>query len=354
MFDLKQKLLAIVYVLVSFHVAFVQNMPTDDNQTMDNLKYLRKIHSYTHNVLIGYSVFVIVVGSCLNVLNFACFYRMKKRNAQNIYLGALSIADLLNIFINILIPLSLSSGEIHIKKNLKNLTEYLFTKDLSYGSFMFLCTFYSYLVEVCLHLPVWIMVVLSFERFISIMWPFRQNLLSTRKQAKKMLIILISVILLWCMFKFKTAGIEKYSTFNMKKTVEACQRDLTLPTIVNISTTLWAIVPEFLTLILNLLIIHRIKITTNQHRQFYPTERSKKITQATRVVLLLSIIFVLLISPTGILIILDFIIIRINQTNNPILTEMNLMIARKFVLMFYETNLYISFPIYLITIKNFK
>lgn len=208
--------------------------------------------------------------------------------------------------------------------------------------------------KVCLFVPVWIMVILALERFFSITWPLRKNILSTRKQAKRTLTILITIICVWCTFKFQTAGIEKYSTFKEWDS-ESC-REITLPTVVNISTTFWAIVPEFLTLVLNLFIIHRIKITTYRNQKFYPTERTKKITQATRVVLFLSIIFILLISPTGIIIILDFIYRfrfdsnledKVNQT-------MMFMIARKYVLMLYETNMIISFPIYFFTIKNFK
>lgn len=204
------------------------------------------------------------------------------------------------------------------------------------------------------------MVILALERFFSITWPLRNNTLSTRKQAKRTLIILISVILLWCTFKIETAGIEKFSTFKEHNEKTAlCDRRMTLTTMVNISTVLWAIVPEFLTLVFNLFIIHRIRLTTHLNGRFYSSERTRKMTQATRVVLFLSIIFVLLISPTGILIIFDFIYKDDSSqdtlpTSEDLNRELTFMIARKFVLMFYETNMVISFPIYLVTIKNFK
>lgn len=218
--------------------------------------------------------------------------------------------------------------------------------------------------KVCLLVPVWIMVILALERFVSITWPLRKNKLSTRRQAKCTLSILITVVLLWCTFKLKTAGVEEYSTFDkfekddFEQEQEVCKRELSLPTMVNISTVLWAIVPELLTLLLNLFIIHRIRLTTNINRKFYSSERTRKITQATRVVLLLSIIFVLLISPSGVLLVFEF----LHRANNPIPKELseqvrvetNFMIARKIVIMLYETNLIISFPIYLVTINNFK
>lgn len=209
-----------------------------------------------------------------------------------------------------------------------------------------------------MHIPVWIMVILSLERFISITWPLRKNIFSTRKQAKRTLFILILVILLWCTFKFKTAGVEEFSTFkewsNEYEVEQECRRRLTLTTLVNVSTVLWAIVPEFLTLILNLFIIHRIRMTTNLNGKFYSTERTRKITQATRVVLFLSIIFVLLISPTGILIMVEFLTPKQLALDKRLEDELSFTIARKFVLIFYETNMVIHFPIYLLTVKNFK
>lgn len=327
---------------------------------MQALKPMADLHEFLDMVMIVYSVFIVVFGTLFNLLNFGCFYRMKKRNSQNIYLGALSLADLFNIQINILIPLLsrlAGSYEFSLKSYLKENTLKLFEKDFSEELNDFLCTLNGYLVEVCLLMPVWIMVILATERFFSIMWPLRKNIFSTRKHAKITLAILTAIVLTWSLFKLETAGVETYSTF--EKYPNNGGRNVTLPTLVNISTTLWAIIPEFVTLILNLLIIKQIKITTSPHKKFYPSEHSKKITQATRVVIFLSIIFISLISPTGILIILDLIINgnRIHKESfdvESIKRALHFMIARKFVILFYETNLIINFPIYLLTIKNFK
>lgn len=213
-------------------------------------------------------------------------------------------------------------------------------------------------------MPVWIMVVLAAERFLSIMWPFRKNVFSTRRHAKLTLAFVSCVIFVWSLYKLATPGVEVHSTFITEYPTplrEICNRPINV-SLVNFSTVLWAIVPEFLTLLLNLLIVKRIKTTTDPQKHFYPSERSKRITQATRVVLLLSIIFIASNSPTGVLIIIDL-IIRSGQAS-PSLSgkdlvatmqqELVFMIARKIVLMFYETNLILSFPVYIFTIKNFK
>jgi hypothetical protein len=157
-----------------------------------DIKSLQELSKLSHNILVHYSTFVVIVGTVFNMLNFACFYRMKKRNSQNIYLGALSLADFFNIQINILVPMLLNMEGIQ-----KMLVPYV-TKST--------CIVYGYLVEVGLLMPVWIMVVLAAERFCSIIWPLKKNVFSTRQHAKRTLLILLSIVLLWSLFKIKTPG----------------------------------------------------------------------------------------------------------------------------------------------------
>ena len=326
--------------------AFASNL-TDPfaNYNYDD-RFRRRLFKIIDTFLIVYSIFVVIFGTIFNVINFACFYKMKKRNSQNLYLGALSLADLFNIHVNILVPLSnrLFWPTESVNNNPAKMPGHLETV---------FCILNGYFVEVALFLPVWIMVILAIERFISIMRPFDLNVFGTRKKAKKIIAILVITILIWSSYKFITAGIETQSVF-LKSNGKGC-RGITIPILVNFSTLMWSILPEILTLILNLFIINKIKITTNPHKKFYSTSHCKKITQATRVVILLSIMFICLISPTGILIILNLILnIHFDKQGYNINKYMDLLIARKFVSMLYETNLIINFPIYLLTMKNYK
>lgn len=72
-----------------------------DNGTdfLSNEKFIKYkiISNYTYIILKYYSIFIIIVGTIFNGINFICFYRMKKRNSQNVYLSALSLADLYNL-----------------------------------------------------------------------------------------------------------------------------------------------------------------------------------------------------------------------------------------------------------------
>jgi hypothetical protein len=180
------------------------NTATTDNTTttiysplsfMDNLTSLQGLSKLSHKILEHYSIFVVVVGTVFNILNFACFYRMKKRNSQNIYLGALALADFFNIQINILVPMLLNMNVIRDET-------VLLKTNVTWGA----CVLYGYLVEVGLLMPVWIMVVLATERFCSIIWPLRKNVFSTRRHAKWTLAALLCIVLMWSLFKIRTPG----------------------------------------------------------------------------------------------------------------------------------------------------
>ena len=155
----------------------IQNLSSDKSgETNNYMDDLQKINSYigflskSHTFLKYYSILVVIFGTLFNLINFFCFYQMKKRNSQNIYLIFLSLADLFNIQINISVPL------------IRN----LFLHDESFGSNYnkngksllankLFCILDGYLVEIGLLLPAWIMVLLAAERFIIIMWPLKKN-----------------------------------------------------------------------------------------------------------------------------------------------------------------------------------
>ncbi len=151
----------------------------EDESISDYIQFLVK----THAILKYYSIMVVIFGSGFNLINFACFYQMKKRSSQNIYLIFLSLADLFNIQINITIPLIRNALS---KKNLVDF-DFFVNESESGGTNLtstpsdpnpwaeFFCILDGYLVEVGLLLPAWIMVVLAAERFLIIAWPLRKN-----------------------------------------------------------------------------------------------------------------------------------------------------------------------------------
>jgi hypothetical protein len=67
----------------------------------------------------------------------------------------------------------------------------------------------------------------------------------------------------------------------------------------SINLIIWAILPECLTLIMSVNIIYNIKLATQQFEPFYSKVRQTKYNQATKTVLLISILFLTCHAPTG-------------------------------------------------------
>ncbi len=179
-------------------------------------------------------------------------------------------------------------------------------------------------------------------------------MICTPRHARLILIHLVIIILTFSLYKIWTAGIENDSTFLIHpydKHLNKCRR-IRYPILVNISTTFQMILPPVFCLFLNILIFKKIK--TSPHTKFYPPERCQKINQATYTVISLSVIFIILISPMGMLIIHDQFVKHYNTDAETIKKIIKNLIARKYALMLYETNMIINFPIYICTIKNFR
>ena len=83
---------------ISHNETFTVDDPNrTDFLSNERFENYRIISHYTYIILKYYTILIIVLGTIFNIINFICFYRMKKRNSQNIYLSALSIADLYNL-----------------------------------------------------------------------------------------------------------------------------------------------------------------------------------------------------------------------------------------------------------------
>ncbi len=172
---------------VDFNLISTQTMTEDYKAEAESLANYIQFLVKTHSILKYYSIMVVVFGSSFNLINFACFYQMKKRSSQNIYLIFLSLADFFNIQINITMPLirnALTKNNIFEFDSFINETESIGTNFTTIVNIQdnenntwskLLCILDGYLVEIGLLLPAWIMVVLAAERFVIIAWPLRKN-----------------------------------------------------------------------------------------------------------------------------------------------------------------------------------
>lgn len=224
---------------------------------------------------------LIVIGTILNLFALYCFLKMNKRNSQNVYLSVLSLVDTINLHINFTLPMLRRYGPF----------------DDAFRSLTILCRLTGVLTEFFLIFPTWIVVLLTFERLICILWPLKRRSSYTQTRAKLSIIFLAVIVSLLSLYRiFDLKGIDQMSVF----AVPACNgTHISLTIIRNFNLMVWTIIPQCLTLIMSLIIVYQIKLATQQLKQDQSKNRQSKYNQATKTVLLISILFLIFNTPTG-------------------------------------------------------
>ncbi|CAF0793728.1 unnamed protein product [Adineta steineri] len=112
---------------------------------------------------------------------------------------------------------------------------------------------------------------------------------------------------------------------------------------------IWTILPECLTFLMSLIIIYQIKLVAKRMQSNHSRACQPKYNQATRIALLISILFPIFHAPTVIIIILDFIDRGKEDTAIFVIIVLN-----KLTMILYEISLSCKYYIYKQTFPNFK
>ena len=255
---------------------------TDCNQKVFILR-LFLFHCYIDRLFFPTVTSLVVIGTLLNLFSLCCFLKMNKRNSQNVYLSVLSLTDTINLHINFTIPL------------LRGWSEQI---DLFFDSSTVICRINGFFTEFFLIFPTWIIVLLTCERLISIIWPLKCYSLYTHRRAKISILFLAFFIMILCLYRFyDLKGIDQASVFSVTVCDDESHVDLGI--IVKLNLIIWAILPECLTLIMSLIIVYNIKLATQLFQPCQSKARQTKYNQANKTVLLISILFIVCHTPTG-------------------------------------------------------
>jgi hypothetical protein len=207
---------------------------------------------------------------------------MNKRNSQNVYLSVLSLVDTINLHINFTLPM------------VRRIEKF----DDSFRNTKIICRLTGVFTEFFLIFPTWIVVLLTVERLISISWPLKRRPSYAQTRAKISIIILAIIVVFLSLYRlWDVKGIDQVSVFS----VVACNgTHQSIAFMRNLNLMIWTIVPECLTLIISLIIIYQIKLATQKFEPHHSKARQLKYNQATKTVLLISILFLIFHTPTGI------------------------------------------------------
>lgn len=278
---------------------------------------------------------IVVVGVFLNILSFIVLTRKyMRKSTSNLYLAFLAIYDTCSLTFNFMIGVIRGNSEAANK---------------NFQSSESLCTFHGVIVELFNLLSVWIIVSFTIERFLMIKFPLKARTWSPRKTVVA-LIIVSAFMTLVSMHKVAVSGFEGDSVFGYK----ACKtRRKIFKEIIYVYVALNTWLPTFTIVILNLIIILELRKNKVKRQQMSQISMTKTDERATKLLLVVSSCFVMLVLPLGIVQTIEL-IWNGTMTVPPgdpgyidfMLTKIKLKWTRAFFFFFYQFNFAINFFLY--------
>lgn len=286
--------------------------------------------------LLSYGTTIIVIGGvCLNILSFVVLTQKHMRKAtSNMYLAFLAIYDTGSLTFNFLTGVIRGNSE-SANKNFQNSE--------------ILCTFHGVVVELFNLLSVWIIVAFTIERFLMVKFPLKARTWSPRKTVVTLGIV-STVMTLVSFHKIAVSGFEGDSVFGYK----ACKtRRKIFKEIIYLYVALNTWLPTFLLVTLNLIIIKELRMNSAKRAQMTQASMSKSDERATRLLLMVSSTYVLLVLPLGLVQCTELIwngTMAVPPGHPDYLgfmsTKIRLKWTRAFFFFFYQMNFAINFFLY--------
>ena len=202
---------------------------------------------------------IIVIGTIGNVLSFIVLVRKKMRSRSvYFYLMLLACADLAVLYLNAF----------------KNWLRYTFGWELNHQSNAF-CKFYWFAMAVSIHMSAWLVILVTFDRFMAVAFPLRAALVCTSRRAAISSLICFVIMavynghLLWTVHLqyFNVDGVESVMCGPMSSSVFMNKAFNYMKCVT------YSIIPFLSVLALNIAIIVKLKKT-----QFTSSEGDRKST----------------------------------------------------------------------------
>ena len=283
---------------------------------------------------------VIATGLFLNTLSLIVLTRkrMRKKNA-NLYLAFLAVYDNCTLTFNFLVGV--------LRGNNETVGE-LFQNNVG------LCISHAVAIELFNSLSVWIIVTFTVERFLMVRFPIK-----SRKWSPKRTLIAISIvssiITSLSFHKIFYTGFEGDSVYGYKPC--KTKRKLSGPVIYShIAIKTW--IPTILIVTLNIFIMIEIIRNQSKRKNLVQTVITHTDEKITRLLVIVSSVYVLFVLPTGIIQTAEVVwhVIKMVPPGNPtysefMITKIKMKWARAFVFFFYQFNFTINFFLYVASSK---
>jgi hypothetical protein len=195
----------IFYIIIFFQLKFNSVMPT--NQTISNqseINFIKLTESIVDpvNFVIYTFPILIIVGTICNILTFLVMRRKKLRNqSTGFYMAVLAIADQLALLVGCL------SHWLYSYKNISILHISTFS-----------CKIFSVVLYTTMDFSVWMVVIMTIERFIAVTFPLRSMYFCTVKKAKVATLILTCIL-----FSMNSHFLFSHSYVTRRNNESGCQ-----------------------------------------------------------------------------------------------------------------------------------
>ncbi|XP_063444727.1 G-protein coupled receptor 35-like isoform X2 [Mytilus trossulus] len=282
------------------------------------------------------TVFIIVLGLLFNLTSLLVLTRKHMRKStMNLYLSALAIYDCLALTMNFMIGV-LRGQNKNINKDFQDHED--------------LCKFHGVIVEVFNLLSIWIIVSFTIERFIMIKFPLKGKQLVTPRRAIYVIIGVSLGVLVFSMHKIAVSGFEGDSVFGYA----ACKtRRAIFVEIIYFYVAFNTWFPTLTIVTLNTLILLEIRRNKKKRAQMTTQSMSKSDEKATKLLLLVSSAYVVLVLPLGLIQSTELIWNNTQKVlpSDPdyiyfMSTKIRLKWARAFFFFFYQLNFAVNFFLY--------
>lgn len=212
-----------------------------------------------------------------------------------------------------------------------------------------LCTFHGVIVELFNLLSVWVIVSFTVERFLSVKFPLKARTWSSNKTLIALIVVSV-VVFLVSLHKIAVSGFEGDSVYGYK----ACKtRRLIFKEIIYLYVALNTWLPTVLIVLLNSQILIEIRKNNKKRQEMTQTTMSKSDEKATKLLLIVSSTYVLLVLPLGIVQTTELIwngTMKVDPGHpgyiHFMMIKIRLKWTRAFFFFFYQFNFVINFFLY--------
>ena len=308
----------------------------DDFSASDPYQKTSPLYIISQNLNIYVIPIIIFIGVIGNSLSFTVFVCTRlSQQSSSVYLASLAIVD--SGFLLSLLLIWLSWVDV----NLINING--------------VCQSVVYVTYVCSFLSVWNVVCFTVERYIVVCYPFKRNIVCTAKKAKIVVIAFAVFAMAGYSFALWTSGIV---TVNGRASV--CFPMTKYTKLVNlfnsIDTVITLIIPSILILVLNIRIGVQMYRTGSTRRLLTSSTTSSVPScpsqiKITRMLLVVSSVFLLLNLPTHAMRAHDFISGFIQNDRKVPMTKLR---WQEILQIFYYSNFSINFFLYSFCGRNFR